>query len=43
MTSAGLIGREVGRGASRLQDRYIQHVVKTAAETRISWADSVLT
>ena len=43
MSSADLIGREVGLNARRLEDRYVQRVVKTATETRVAWADSVLT
>ena len=43
MTSEDLIGREIGLTTSHLKDQYIQRVVKTATETRVSWADSVLT
>lgn len=43
MTSADLIGRKVGLNTRHVQDRYVQRVVKTAAESRVAWADSVLT
>ena len=43
MANADLIGREIGQTTSHVQDRYIHRVVKTATETRFSWADSVLT
>lgn len=43
MTSADLIGREIGQRTSHVDDRYITRVQKTASETRVTWADSVLT
>jgi gas vesicle protein GvpN len=43
MTSADLLGRETGQTATRVDDRYVQRVHKTATETRAHWSDSVLT
>ena len=43
MTSEDLIGREIGLTTSHLKDQYIHRVLRTETETRVSWADSVLT
>ncbi len=43
MTSADLLGREVGETTTRLHDRYVSRVVKTASATRVAWSDSALT
>jgi len=43
MTSADLIGREVGQTTKQLRDSYIHSVRRLESSTRADWQDSVLT
>lgn len=42
MSSADLLGKEVGTDAAHVRDRYIQSVTRTRTETRIAWQDGAL-
>lgn len=43
LTSADLLGREVGQTTRRLDDRFIHTVTRTETSTEANWRDSVLT
>ncbi len=43
MTSADLLGREIGVTASSTEDRYVQRVRKSETSTRADWVDGPLT
>lgn len=42
LTSADLLGREVGTDAEHVRDRYIQSVTRTRTETRVAWQEGAL-
>lgn len=43
MTSADLLGREIGTSESHVRDRYVHSVTRRETVTRASWIDSILT
>ncbi|MGF1444959.1 MAG: gas vesicle protein GvpN [Pikeienuella sp.] len=43
LSSADLVGREVGRVTERVHDRYVHRVARIKEEARALWADGVLT
>ena len=43
MTSADLLGAEIGTDQRKVSDRYIHSVQKTEIQNRVAWVDNVLT